>query len=182
MSTTPQIVVCVAASDSFVGKAIRFVTGSNVNHALIAFYSDKHESWQALQTDSRGLVQVPVSSLRYSYTECYEFTDLNLLTALPHCEHLIGDEYDFLGILGFLLKILAWRLLGRRIFNPLHRKGELFCSEFVMQYLQKVCGMPMWLMFETPAGTAPGGTDLGVPSLQGLLQSHKKVQRVASPF
>ena len=184
MNREPNAVVCLAASNTWYGKAIRWVTQSNVNHAFIAYYSDVHGGWQALQTDKRGLVEVPVEGLRYSYTECYELPVLDLLTALPRCRNLIGDAYDTLGIVGFLFKIIVWRLAGRRVLKPLHRKGELFCSEFVVGCLQRVDDMYSWAMSLDPSSVAPGGLaqDLGVPSLQEIFRTHPEVERVECPF
>jgi len=178
------MLVCLTASDGFIGSAIRGVTESNVNHAFIAFYSKEHKSWQALQTDHRGLVQVPAKTLDYRSIECYMFPDLDLTTALPECGDLIGDSYDFIGIAGFLIKICVWRLTGRRIVNPLHKKGELFCSEFAVEYLQKVAGMYSWMKMVKPSGVAPGGlsSSLGVPSLKEMLQTHDEVSRVDCPW
>jgi len=182
MSNRP--LVCLTASDTWYGKAIRGVTGSNVNHALIVYYSEAHGGWQALQTDQRGLVEVPAETVKHSYIECYEFPDLDLMTALPKCRDLVGDSYDWAGIAGFLLKIASWRLFGRRIVNPLHEKGELFCSEFAARYLQLVDGMYDWMLKVKPSGMAPGGKseELGVPSLQELLQVHAGVTRKDCPF
>lgn len=179
-----KAVVCLSASDGFVGGAIRSVTESNVNHAFIAFYSEEHKSWQALQTDQRGLVQVPVKTLEHSHLECYSFPELDLMSALPKCGDLIGDSYDFIGIVGFLVKIGAWRIAGRRIVNPLHKKGELFCSEFAVTYLQRVTGMYDWMRVVNPAGVAPGGlsSTLGVPSLQEMLRFHYHVHKVECPW
>lgn len=184
IGVSQNIVICLASSNSWYGRAIRRITQSNVNHAFVAYYSHVHKGWQALQTDERGLVEVPVNSLKYEYKECYEFPDLNLLIAIPKCRHLIGDAYDFLGILGFLLKIFVWRLVGRRIVNPLHKKGELFCSEFVVLYLQRVQGMFEWVMKVKPSGVAPGGNskDLGVPSLREMFIAHDGVKLVTCPF
>jgi len=184
MSKSFKTVVCLSASDTWYGKLIRKVTRSNVNHAFIAYYSDLHGGWQALQTDERGLVEIPVESLKYSYKECYEFPMLNLLQVLPHCRNLIGDKYDWLGILGFLIKVIFWKYLGRKIVNPLHKKGELFCSEFVVLYLQKVEGMATWMKSVNPSGVAPGGNEhmLGVPTLRELFQTNDEVVEVKCPF
>lgn len=184
MSKKCKTVVCLAASNSWYGKVIRWITRSNVNHAFVAYYSDVHGGWQALQTDKRGLVEVPVESLHYYVMDCYELPVLDLLTGLPKCRNLIGDAYDILGIFGFLLKIIVWRLIGRHLLKPLHRKGELFCSEFVVGYLQRVDDMYSWAMSLDPSSVAPGGTaqDLGVPSLQEIFRTHPEVERVECPF
>lgn len=184
MSSSHKTVVCLSASDSWYGKLIRYITKSTVNHAFVAYYSELHQGWQALQTDGRGVVEVPIESLKYCHKECYVFPDLDLLTAIPKSRNYLGDAYDFLGILGFLLKIVVWRLVGRRIVNPLHKKGDLFCSEFVVLFLQKVTGMFTWVMSVNASGVAPGGNEhlLGVPSLRELFQTNDGVEKIECPF
>lgn len=184
MNNEIKSVVCLAASNTWYGKIIRRITRSNVNHAFVAYHSSIHGGWQALQTDERGLVEVPIESLKYTYKECYDFPTLNLMSALSQCRNLIGDRYDWMGIFGFLIKIFFWRLLGRKILNPLHKKGELFCSEFVIIYLQKVKGMFSWIMKIDSSSISPGGNKhtLGVPSLRELLRTNNEVQQIDCPF
>ncbi|RLC78977.1 MAG: hypothetical protein DRJ03_24350 [Chloroflexi bacterium] len=181
---TANALVCLTASSEWYGKAIRRITHSNVNHAFIAYDSPLHGGWQALQTDERGLVEVPVENVKHNYIECYSFSDLDILTALPLCRDLVGDSYDWIGIAGFLLKIKVWRMTGKKIVNPLHAAGELFCSEFSATFLQRVEGMYDWMRVVDPSGIAPGGTRkyLGVPSLQELLQRNAGVVREDCPF
>ncbi len=174
--------VCLSASNTWYGSCIRWITKSKVNHSFIAYQDDLWGSWSAVQIDKRGVVRVPVESVKYTYLECYEFTRLDLTTAMDSARRLVGDSYDWSGIFGFVLKIIAWRLLGRRILNPLHKKGELFCSEFVVTFLQYVDGMYDWIKVLAPDSVAPGGSDLGTPSLRYELQTHTAIKQVECPF
>ncbi len=177
--------VCLSASDTWYGKAIRKLTGSNVNHAFFAYYSDIHVGWQALQIDERGVVEVAAESLKHSYIECYEFREFNLTKGIPEVRKMLGASYDFLGIVGILFKLVVWRLLGRRILSPLHKKGDLFCSEFVTTLIQRVPGMYGIFKCLNPAAVAPGGDvgKLGTPSLQATMQvCHGKIIQRRCPW
>ena len=97
----------------------------------------------------------------------------------------MGDSYDYLGIAGQLIKLIAWRWLHLKMINPLHKTGELFCSEFVTTFLQQVPDMYSWVHLLNPINVAPGGSlyDLGTPSLQEVFTDHSmEVKRVQCPW
>lgn len=179
-----DVLVCLSSSSEWYGRAIRKLTGANVNHAFIAYASREWGGWWAVQTDERGVVKVPVENVRCAHLECYEFPALDLKTAMPRVRPFVGEAYDWGGILGFLVKLYAWRAFGRRIVNPLHKQGELFCSEFVTTYLQCVDGMYLDFMRLDASSVAPGGSPryLGTPSLQWELQEHSEVRQVHAPW
>ena len=176
--------VCLTASDEWYGKAIRGLTHSNVNHAFFAWKDPMFNYWKALQTDQRGVVGIPAHRVEYKYIECYQFDELDLCTALPWTINMAGDKYDWAGIAGFMVKLVAWRVAGRRIANPLHKTGELFCSEFVTSLLQKADDMYPQIMALKPSSVAPGGNPvyLGTPSLQYSLNEQREVSRVDCPW
>jgi len=115
------------------------LTGSNWNHAALVVEDEgRLKVAEALAGGITireiGLYTKPradlldVALLRYKYTladwqkkriNCYAFGK-------------VGVKYDFLGIVGFLLKIL----LGLR-FNPLASDEKLFCSEFAVRAFGK---------------------------------------------
>ena len=183
---TQDVLVCLTAGEEFYSKAIRNLTHSDVNHALIAYKSREWGGWWAVQTDERGVVKVPVENVKYNYIECYEFPQLDLKSAMPRIRDLVGDRYDWLGIAGFMVKLWAWRLFGRRVVNPLHKEGDLFCSEMVTRFLKQVDGMYGWMMALKPSSVAPGGSPkyLGAPSLQWEFENHpdEEVRKVLCPF
>jgi len=163
-----KAIVCLTAGSEFYSKAIRKLTHSNVNHAFIAYTSQEWGGWWAIQVDERGVIKVPVKNVEWKSIECYEFPSLDLSTAFKRVRDLIGYSYDWEGIGGFMIKLLAWRLFDRAIVNPLHKTGDLFCSEFVTIFLQQVDGMYDEIMSLNPSGVAPGGDPkfLGTPSLR----------------
>lgn len=182
---TQDVLVCLTAGSEFYSRAIRKLTHADVNHAFLAYKSREWGGWWAVQIDERGTVKVPVENVKHERIEVYEMPELDLKTAMPRVRDLVGDPYDWEGIGGFLVKLYMWRAFGRRIVNPLHKKGDLFCSEFVTTYLQRVDGMFPWIMDLNPASVAPGGSPiyLGTPSLQWELKNHPDdVVRVAPPW
>lgn len=181
------VLICLSASSEWYGSAIRALTKADVNHAFIAYTSKEWGGYWGVQTDERGVVKVPVENIKHKYVECYEFPDLDLATAMVPFRDFVGERYDWLGIFGFLIKLIAWRVFGRSIVNPTHGRGQQFCSEAVVRFLQKVDGMYDWVKVMDPSGVAPGGDReyLGVPSLQELLKEHieiGEVRRVECPF
>lgn len=179
-----EVIVCLTAGAELYSRAIRNLTHSRVNHAFIAYWDDMWGGYTAIQIDERGVVKVPVESLEYEYIECYDFPDLDLATAFPRVRKLIGESYDWEGIFGFMIKLYIWRAFGRKIVNPLHKTGDLFCSEFVATFLQKVDGMYDWMLVQDPASVAPGGSPrfIGTPSLRDLFQTQRGVRRIEPPF
>jgi len=180
-----DVLVCFTAGSEFYSKAIRSLTHANVNHVLIAYKSQEWGGWWTVQTDQRGVVKVPAESLKYDYIECYEFPVLDLKVAMRRVRDLVGDPYDWAGIAGFMVKLYMWRVFGRTIVNPLHKQGDLFCSEMVTTFLQRVDSMYPWIMDLDPSSVAPGGSPiyLGTPSLQWELQHHEDdVRRVKCPW
>lgn len=177
------VLVCLTAGDEFYSRAIRRLTGSNVNHAFIAYSSKQWGGWWAIQVDQRGVVKIPAEKVEYQYIECYDL-GIDLENAMPRTRNLVGESYDWAGIAGFLVKLAAWRYFDKRITNPLHRKGDLFCSENVTTFLQNVDGMYPEIMSLDPSSVAPGGSPemLGTPSLQWELQNTLGVSLVPCPW
>lgn len=158
-----DVQVCFSRGRAWYGRAIRWLTGSPVNHAFIAFRStDFPNQRMAVQIDQRGVVVVPFDGVVKDdeLVECYApigYEDELALTAQvgDSARGLMGEAYDWLGIWGFLIKLMVWRFLGRRIFNPLHRRGELFCSEFVSTLLKRARRF-VWARGLHPASVSPG--------------------------
>ncbi len=184
--TNMSVLICLTAGSEFYSKVIRKLTHSDVNHAFVAYKSREWGGWWAVQTDERGSVKVPVENVKYEYIECYEFPELDLKSAMPRMRDVVGDKYDWEGIGGFMIKLAAWRLFNRKIVNPLHQTGDLFCSEMVTTFLQRADDMYGWAMKLNPAGVAPGGSPiyLGTPSLQWEFQNRpdEDVRLVEPPW
>lgn len=138
MMERERILVVVSASNGALGKIIRKLTGSPVNHCFLLYESAMWKGWWAAQIGLEGVQKLPAEKVKgkYSMCECYSYRG-DLTPGVQKCRKMVGERYDFLGILGFLIKLLVWRLTGRRIKNPLHGKHEEFCSEFVASVLKE---------------------------------------------
>lgn len=150
---TEKLLICLSSGNGAVGSIIRKLTGSDVNHAFLAYVDPLFSGWSATQIDERGVVCVPAESVEHKELVCFEYNK-DLLPYLPAIRKLIGSKYDFLGIFGFLCKLSVWRLFGKKILNPIHKKGELFCSELVTTFL-KDAGVP-WAVQLDPPSVSPG--------------------------
>lgn len=155
-----DIYVAFTASKSFYARAIRFLTKSQVNHSLILFKdSNFGDNLFAIQVDRRGVVIVDGNPVLYKdkiLTEIYKPKDTNALwDGMCRSMKYIGSKYDWFGILGFLIKLVFMRVLRQNINNPIHRKGELFCSEYVATVLKRG-KLKVNNKYFVPENTSPG--------------------------
>jgi len=146
-----QCDVILSRTNTLVGLGIRdqtrnlpvrpeLVTNSNWNHAAIVVENDNDEL-RVSEALAEGIVirsldyytkprndLLDVALLRYKYT----LTPSQKKRINRYAIGRVGIKYDFLGIAGFLVKII----LGLR-FNPLADDERLFCSEFVARAFQQ---------------------------------------------
>ena len=71
----------------------------------------------------------------YKTIECYETDSYDLAHGLPEMRAILGLGYDWKGIVGFLARLLAWRLVSRKIRNPWQDDDRFFCSEAATTFL-----------------------------------------------
>jgi hypothetical protein len=137
-----RILLCFTAGRGPFAWAIRKLTGSNVNHAFVAWESRELDGWVTIpQADERGCVAVAAESVPYTRIECYEADDYDLSSGLTAMRLILGLGYDWIGILGFLARLAAWRLLRRKIRNPWQEDDRFFCSEAATTFLS-AAGVP----------------------------------------
>lgn len=162
-SHSEGILVAVSASNNLLGRIIRFLTDSSVNHAFIMYESRLWGGWWAAQIDERGVRKLPAKVVLPTYEKVFLYRYVvagplqgasALSAGLQACRYMVGWKYDWLGIVGFIFKLMIWRLLGRRVFNPLHGRNREFCSEFVANVLKKA-QVPNFSKVD-PASISPG--------------------------
>lgn len=152
-----SVYVCFTASNSWYGKAIRELTESTVNHSFILFRDTSlSQKWFAIEIN--GDKGVHITDARRAVSgrktlEVYEYVEGDLWPGVDKAFSHLGSDYDYPGIVGFLIKLLVWRYLNVGISNPIHREGELFCSEFVMLVL-RYC-MLDWARCLRPENVSP---------------------------
>jgi hypothetical protein len=108
----------------------------------------------------------------YAMVECYEYRG-DLAPGLVACREMVGEGYDFLGIAGFLIKLAAWRMTGRRIKNPLHCQHKEFCSEFVSRVLKEA--VVSGFVECDPPSMSPG-------DVRGMLRANPRFQQREWPL
>jgi hypothetical protein len=135
-----RVFICFSASDTWYGRMIRYLTQSDFNHVFLSYKSDMWGGWWATQVDDDGVRLLPLEKVvgkKKMPVECYETVSSDVFDGLVSVRDYIGSRYDWRGIFGFLVKLIVWRLFGKRILNPFHDRAKMFCSEFVMLILQK---------------------------------------------
>lgn len=148
-----RVLICLSAGNGSIGTIIRKLTQSEVNHAFLSYWDEDWKCWQAVQIDQRGIIIIPADKVECKSVVCYEHNK-DISYALPKVKNLIGSKYDFMGIFGFICKLAIWRLFKKKILNPIHKNGELFCSEMVTTFLKEAD--ISWAAHLDPASTSPG--------------------------
>jgi len=146
-----KITIGVSKTKGLFEWLIRKVTKSVVNHAFIIYQSSTWQSDWAVQVDTKGVRLLPVSKVLHKAKayKLYVAKGIDLSVGLRESQGLIGLQYDYMGVLGFLVYLWRKRFSFKAARNVLHRKDAMFCSEFVATVLRN-------------AG-APGAEDL-IPS------------------
>jgi hypothetical protein len=132
-----RVFICLSASRGLFSWIIRKLTKSKYNHAYILYTSYLFGGWWAVQIDQRGVRKLPASQVtkKYYLNTCYEY-EFNLDRGLQHTRSMVGAKYDWLGILGFFVKLLVKKIFKKEIGNLTQSKSRNFCSEYVASVLK----------------------------------------------
>ena len=128
MSDPIQIVF--TASHSWVSRAIRWLTHSPVSHVAIGGL--KLAGVEVLLHASLGGVQITHLSRFYANRTLYLAFRVqdDAPHDLPGAVRSLGEHYDYVGLLGHLLRLMA-AYLGWSIKRPLTSPTAMVCSELV---------------------------------------------------
>ena len=136
--TEPNLLIAATASKGFFQWAIRKLTGSPYNHVMVLYECPFWKGWWAIQVDDHGVRPVPLEKAWKDVTGYVLFKSaMELRDDLPTMRRDMDKDYDYAGIFGFFVKIMAWRVAKKRIRNVFHKKGDLFCSEFMAKFFRK---------------------------------------------
>lgn len=132
-----HVLICLAASHTWYGKLIRKLTQSKYNHAYIIYTSYLFGGWWAVEIAEDGIQLLPLEKVKKKYYEndCFEYA-YNLDLGLQRTRLMVGKKYDWLGVLGFGVKILVKKLFRRNVENAFEDNRRLFCSEYVASVLK----------------------------------------------
>jgi len=157
-----SINVCFSTTSGKFSRLIRWFTRSNVSHALLTFRDETLNKVFVMEANGRGFMLVPWSKWKRHNQVVARYkllADKDVqLASLRTLSSSLGAEYDYIGILGFLL-----RRFFKRMANPFDNPTKMFCSEVVAQFLLKA-GFPR---FDSPETWTP-------QDLLEVAQKHKR--------
>jgi hypothetical protein len=140
-----KIYIVFERTNGWIGKAIRWFTGGEVNHVAIMYDSEDWQEQWLVEALERGVFAHKRTNEKYY--EVYELCADDAAEAVRGVGKYIGEWYDYIGILGFALVKLWWRVFKRKLKKPFtSSKGQL-CSELVARVLQRYVHIqnPQWV-------------------------------------
>jgi len=131
-----DVTLCFVSGRGLKDRFIQWVTGCVFNHVYIEFWSDEWGCWQAIDITERGVIQLPANKVGHrGLTSRYRAHDGMGRAIMERCD-LIGNRYDWKGLIGGLFKMIMLKVFGFTTSRPWHSKGRLFCSEYVATILR----------------------------------------------
>jgi len=126
--------IVFTASNTLLGKLIRWITKSKVSHVFIEYHSSQWGGQWALEAYITGVRKVPVSRVRHHVVA--EFECLNIPSqAFLRIGKLVGEGYDFSGLFLFAWLHIIWKWFGKKMRKPLNATKGQFCSELGARFL-----------------------------------------------
>lgn len=147
-------------------KAVEWFTKDGPSHVAFVHWSEDWESWLQLGSEAGGQLYLPTRGL-----------DIHTVVALPNIDiwkglraniSLLGQPYDFAGLLGMSVVMVAWNWLKMKVKNPLQSSKAWFCSEYATKVLRD-SGVKLEI--------DPGETDPGRLLHELLMQSAEGVDK-----
>ena len=138
---------------SLISRIIRWFTRSNVNHCLF-LVSERGQDyvigadWDGLRMQSRKHFEKDGSTIAVAPLL------MSLDDHLPELLEKLTTPYDYTGLIGMIPVEAARFWFRKRIHNPFHQAGALFCSEVGVKFLQ-LSGYPESSKLDASA-TDPG--------------------------
>jgi len=126
-----MLTLVFTASDSWISKTIRWFTKSTASHVMIGTQLQGVPVY--LHSTIGGVQITPMSKYTDRKVAEYEIIP-DLSDGLRHAYTHIGSKYDYIGLLGYAVVILAWRWFKAKIKNPLANKDAVVCSEFIIHF------------------------------------------------
>lgn len=118
---------------TFVSWVIKKFTKSEASHAAIGA---ELYGVPVLLESGMGGVKVTPRDKYFSegdkLVEEYQFVP-DVSTGIKGSVELLGEGYDYVGLIGYGILILAYRWFKKKIKNPLASPKALVCSEFVVR-------------------------------------------------
>lgn len=117
-------------------RIIRWFSRSSVSHAWLLYYDVDFNRDMVLESTLEGVRIIPFEVFQKHNKIIKVFTpDFSLKVGLAKAGEILGEQYDFTGLLGMVWVMLG-RWLRKKWHNPLDSTKGLFCSEFVANVLR----------------------------------------------
>jgi hypothetical protein len=121
--------IIFVSSKSWVSKAIQFITGGNVTHAIIGGFTIESADI-VMHSATSGVAFLPREKALVGCDIVGEFAishDVNIKQLLND----LGQPYDYLEMLGYVWVYLG-KLIKQRWHNPLGSSQSFVCVELIM--------------------------------------------------
>jgi len=140
-------------SDTFMSKAIRWLTAGRVSHVLLQYPSEMWGGeWVAEATWPMVLMR-PAEKARHGVYKEFECL-FDVRTALNAIRGEIGQWYDFQGLAVLGVWLFVWRVFKKKLQHPLHSTSGNKCSELYAKMFKATTELPNTHRFE-PEYTSP---------------------------
>jgi hypothetical protein len=126
-----NIYLSFKASQTFLGKVIRFLTRSDVNHVAIEYQSEDYDDMWLIEAAFNGVICKP-SVDRYKYTFLLRYdAEAELKAAASY----IGERYDYRGLFFFAFILIAWNFFKIKLRKPFTSSKGKICSELASYFI-----------------------------------------------
>jgi hypothetical protein len=156
-----------------VSALVRWITGAKASHAWV-MYPDQffHDRLMVMEATEWGVREISADIFWKRNVVVAVFKpEVDMTEAVRMSGPLLGELYDFLGLIGMPIVIAAAKWLHKKITNPLESPSGLFCSELVMK-LMKIAQHP---------GTESLSPSESSPDLEMRFLTERKVKSVMLP-
>lgn len=138
MSEFPPYFV-LAATKALYARFLRWLMGSDINHAMIVYQDDRWGGYWAVEVDDHGVRLVPLDRIKgkYSRLDFYRCSKGDFGDAFRAMKDKVGAKYDWKALLVNIGRLLVLKMFGATFSNPMHSLSKYMCSEFVAEYLQE---------------------------------------------
>jgi len=148
-----NITVGFSTSSDWISRAIRWITRSRVSHAWLCL--EWYGMLFIIHATVGGVKVTPRSKWESGHNKIVgEFRPkADVTEGVKHALSFLDEEYDYVGILGYIFVVFWKRWFNKKIKNILARPNAMVCSEFLVHLADKG-GIPEWRELD-PERTTP---------------------------
>lgn len=141
-----NICIFFERGNSELAKAIRWFTDGEVNHVGISYFSDDWQEEWVVEALPRGLISHKKKKNQKWYS-CFKIKYEDAVTDVWRVRNRIGNQYDYLSLIGFGWVKLWWKLFKIKIRKPWRSAQGQLCSEAVAEMIKKRVDIknPQWI-------------------------------------